>query len=123
MPIAGRIPDGKGPCGTPSVVWPTVTLTGRLTTKPKPGRPDRSGNRTAYARFAAHAEGEQAHDYIATFHRQTAQLALSLARGAQVTVEGYPHASGSEKRMDTLSVFRIIDGARGGRWLEVTCRD
>jgi len=97
----------------------TVTLTGRLKAKPRQGRPDRSGNPTAYARMSAHVEGEEGtHDYIATFHRHTAPIALSLANDAQITVEGYPHPSRSEGRLDTLSVFNIVNypgQARGAR--------
>jgi hypothetical protein len=77
----------------------TTTLTGKLKSKPKPGKLDRSRKPTAYADFAAHVEGEkQAHDYMATFHRHTRQIALALAREAQITVTGYPHPSTSEKR-------------------------
>lgn len=91
----------------------TVTLTGRLTAKPRQGKADRSGNPTAYARFAAHVEGEDhPHDYIATFHRHTARIALSLERDARITVEGYPHPSGSEKRLDTLSVVNVLNWPR-----------
>ncbi len=87
----------------------TITLTGRLKNKPKQGRADRSGNPTAYARFAAHIGDEEGpHDYIATFHRHTARIALGLPRDAQVTVEGYPHPSGSEKRLDTFSVINLV---------------
>ncbi len=88
----------------------TVTLTGRLKAQPRPGKSDRSGNPTAYARFVAHVEGEAGpHDYIATFHRHTARIALALARDAQITVQGYPHASGSDKRLDTLSVINVLN--------------
>ncbi len=88
----------------------TVTLTGRLKAKPREGRPDRSGNPTAYARFAAHVEGEEgAHDYIATFHRHTAEIALGLSIGVQITAQGYTHGSASERRLDTFSVFNILD--------------
>ncbi len=88
----------------------TVTLSGRLTTKPRQGRQDRSGNPTAYARFAAHdPERQGSHDYVATFHRHTVKIALDLPKDAQITVEGYPHQSGSEKRMDTFSVINIVN--------------
>jgi hypothetical protein len=50
----------------------TATLTGRLKSKPKPGRNDRSGKPTAYADFAAHVEGEKdVHYYKATKRRFT----------------------------------------------------
>lgn len=91
----------------------TVTLTGRLRTEPRQGRPDRSGNPTAYARFSAHREGEEGpHDYIATFHRHTVQIALGLRRDAQIAVEGYPHPSGSDRRQDTFSVINILNDGR-----------
>jgi hypothetical protein len=87
---------------------PTQTLTGRLKNQPRGGKPDRSGRPTAYARFAAHLENEdEAHDYIATFHRHTAKIALNLAKDAQITVEGYPHPSASEKRLETFSVINL----------------
>lgn len=89
----------------------TVILTGKLKAKPKEGKPDRRGRPTAYARLAAHEEGqEDPHLYLATFHRHTTKIALSLAKDAQLTVEGYPHLSGdpSGKRMDTLSVINIV---------------
>lgn len=86
----------------------TMTLSGKLLTKPKEGRKDRSNKPTSYARFAAHEEGEEsAHIFLATFHRHTARIALGLPRGAQVTVEGYPHPSDNPKRMDTFSVVNI----------------
>jgi hypothetical protein len=48
----------------------TVTLTGKLKSKPQPGKNDRSNKPTAYADFAAHVEGEKdAYYYVATFHR------------------------------------------------------
>ncbi len=88
----------------------TVVLTGRLKAKPKEGRADRSGNPTAYARFSAHVEGErEAHDYIATFHRHTAAVALGLPSSAKITVEGYPHPSSSSNRLDSFSVINILN--------------
>jgi hypothetical protein len=88
----------------------TVTLSGKLKSKPQPGKPDRSGKPTAYADFAAHVEGEKdAHYYIATFHRHTRGIALKLPKEAQVTVNGYPHLSNSARRKDTFSVVNILD--------------
>jgi hypothetical protein len=88
----------------------TATLTGKLKSKPKPGRNDRSGKPTAYADFAAHVEGEKdAHYYKATFHRQTRDIALKLPVEAQITVTGYPHPSNSARRKDTFSVMNIVD--------------
>jgi hypothetical protein len=88
----------------------TITLTGKLKSQPKPGKPDRSGKPTAYADFAAHVEGEEkAHDYVATFHRHTRGIALKLPKEAQITVNGYPHLSNSAKRKDTFSVVNLLD--------------
>src|SRR5947209_2472013 len=45
----------------------TVTLAGTLVTQPVQGKPDARGRGTAWARFAAHEEGqEDAHLYSAT---------------------------------------------------------
>jgi hypothetical protein len=88
----------------------TATLSGRLKSKPKPGRNDRSGKPTAYAAFAAHVDGEEkAHDYKATFHRHTRNIALKLPVEAQITVFGYPHPRESDKSTDTFSVVNIVD--------------
>lgn len=88
----------------------TVTLSGRLVNAPRSGRPDRSGNPTSYARFAAHVEGEeQAHDYVCTFHRHTAPIALQLRKDDQVLIEGYPHPSSGARRLDTFSVINLIN--------------
>ncbi len=87
-----------------------VTLSGRLKTKPREGKPDRRGNPTAWARFAAHVEGEDGpHVYSATFHRHTARIALTLGRNDPVTIEGYAHPSRdpSGTRLDTLSVINL----------------
>ncbi len=87
----------------------TVTLTGRLKTKPKQGKVDRSGHPTAYARFTAHVEGEEGpHNFFASFHRAAANVALNLNKEAQITVEGYPHLNEDQKRTDTFSIIRII---------------
>lgn len=89
---------------------PRVVLTGRLKTKLREGRPDRNGRPTAYGKFAAHVEGEdQAQMYIATFHRHTTKIALSLPRDVQITVDGYPHESNSPKRLPTFSVINLVD--------------
>ncbi len=88
----------------------TVTLSGRLVNAPRSGRPDRNGNPTSYARFAAHVEGEeQAHDYVCTFHRHTAPIALRLHKDDQVLIEGYPHPSSGARRLDTFSVINLIN--------------
>jgi hypothetical protein len=52
---------------------------------------------------------EQAHDYIATFHRHTRGIAAKLPKEAQITVTGYPHPSQSPKRKDTFSVVNIVE--------------
>jgi hypothetical protein len=88
----------------------TTTLSGKLKSQPKQGKPDRSGKPTAYADFTAHVEGEKdAHYYKATFHRHTRGIVLKLPIEAQITVTGYPHPSNSAKRMDTFSVMNIVD--------------
>jgi hypothetical protein len=88
----------------------TITLSGKLKSKPQAGKPDRSGKPTAYADFAAHVEGEKdAYYYVATFHRDTRQIALALPKEAQITVTGYPHPSNKATRKDTFSVVNIVD--------------
>jgi hypothetical protein len=88
----------------------TITLTGKLKSKPQGGKNDRSNKPTAYADFAAHVEGEKnAHDYVATFHRHTRGIALKLPTEAQITVTGYPHPSNKPRRKDTFSVINILD--------------
>jgi hypothetical protein len=88
----------------------TITLIGKLKSKPQVGKLDRSGKPTAYADFAAHVDGEdKAHDYVATFHRHTRGIALKLPVEAQITVTGYPHPSNSARRKDTFSVMNIVD--------------
>ncbi len=93
-----------------------MTLSGKLKAKPKEGKPDRSGKPTAYARFSAHVEGEkEPHDFLATFHRHTTKIALTLSKDSQITVDGYPHPGNSEKRLDTFSVINIIQYPDKGR--------
>ena len=87
----------------------TVTLTGRLKSRAKEGRPDKSGKPTAWAKLAAHEAGQEApHMYSTTFHRHTARIALALEQDNQVTVQGYVRPSRDPKRMDALSVFNIV---------------
>jgi len=98
--------------GAPREKEPTITVTGRLKTEPREGRPDSRGNPTAWARLTAHEEGrEDAHLYSATFHRHTAKIALGLEREAQITVQGYAHLSEDPgaKRLDTISVVNILN--------------
>lgn len=88
---------------------PTVTLSGKLKSKPRQGRADGRGNPTAWARLATHQEGHrEARFYLATFHRHTAEIALSLPVDAALTVQGYIHPSQQQGRMDTLSVVNIV---------------
>jgi hypothetical protein len=88
----------------------TVTLSGRLKSAPKEGRVDGSGFPTAWARFAAHQEGSnQAHMYLATFHRHAREIALGLKVDTSIIVEGYPHTSTEPGKSDTLSVIHIIN--------------
>lgn len=103
---ASAEPQPRPERGTP------VILSGRLKSRPRPGRPDAQRLPTAWARLAVHEENRaQAHVYSATFHRASALVALRLALNAPVTVEGYPHTSNDPegKRLDTLSVFRFIN--------------
>jgi len=88
----------------------TVTLAGKLLTQPVQGKPDGRGQPTAWARFGAHVEGEdEAHLYGATFHKHTTAIALGLAKGSPLTVEGYPHqAEPGSKRLDTFSVIKLV---------------
>lgn len=89
---------------------PTVTLTGRLKTQPKEGRPDAKGRPTTVARFAAHQEGEaEAHMYFATFHRHTARIALGLAKESLITVQGYPRSTDNPNHSDNLSVVNLLN--------------
>jgi hypothetical protein len=87
----------------------TVTLTGRLKSKPREGRPDGRGQPTTWSKLACHEDGrESAKMYSATFHRNTAATALGLATDDQVTVQGYVRESADPNRMDSLSVFNIL---------------
>ena len=125
--VAGELVDGESSASTPAEDRPEqpehgeqaahaelegrVTLAGRLKTKPREGKPDRRGNPTAWARFAAHVEGEDGpHLYSATFHRHTAAIALTLDKDAPLTVDGYAHPSRDPAgtRLDTLSVVNLV---------------
>jgi hypothetical protein len=86
----------------------TVTVSGKLKSKPQEGKPDSKGNPTAWSRMAVHEDGRKdAHLYIATFHRHTTAIALGLEQDATVTIEGYPHPSRQKGRMDTFSVIAL----------------
>jgi hypothetical protein len=102
----------EAPAASRSEREKTVSLTGRLKSQPKEGKADSRGNPTAWARLAVHEEGrEDAHLYLATFHRHTAPIALTLPREVQITVEGYPHPSSDPAgtRLDTLSVIKLVN--------------
>jgi len=115
--LCGAPPNAPHPeaCGSSPVQGgkekdSSLTLTGRLKSNPKEGRPDSAGRSTAWARFAAHEEDEDApHLYLATFHRHTRPLVLTLKTGDQLTVEGFVHRRSSTDRLDTLSIFAIHD--------------
>jgi hypothetical protein len=113
-------PPPVAPSATPASVETsaekarTVTLNGRLKSKPREGRPDAQGKPTAWARFAAHEEDrDTAHIYSTTFHKHTAPIALGLDTDAPLTIQGYPHLHQQDdpgsKRMDTLSVINLVD--------------
>ena len=89
----------------------TVTLTGVVKGALRPGRPDARGGATVWCRFAAHVEGEtESHMYSTTFHRHAAKLAEQHLRdGAQATVEAYERKSDDPSRMDSLSVFHLVN--------------
>ena len=88
----------------------TVILAGTLLTQPVQGKPDGRGQPTAWARFGAQVENEDAaHLYGATFHKHTTAIALGLAKGAALTVEGYRHqAEPGSTRLDTFSVINLV---------------
>jgi len=117
-PVAEEVPagpeqaDALAPEVTETERPRPVTLKGKLKSKPKEGRQDRTGKPTAWARFAAHEEDrDDAHLYSTTFHRHTADIALKLDKDAPLTVQGYPHEQDDpkSKRLDTLSVINLLD--------------
>jgi hypothetical protein len=94
----------------------TFTLTGRIkgagNNKPAvvDGRPDGKGNPTAWTRLAVHIDGEdQAKMLSTTFHRAATRIALGLALNDQITASGYIRPSQAEGRMDSFSVYHLID--------------
>ena len=107
-----EIPTSATPEPTPRrEPEPRSVLPGKLKTKPRAGKPDRRGNPTAWARFAAHIEGEdEAHLFSATFHRHTAKIALTLERNDPLTIEGYAHPSTDPAgtRLDSFSVINLV---------------
>ena len=44
-----------------------------------------------------------------TFHRHTANTALTLSTEAQITVQGYLRPSEDPQRMDSFSVFNLVN--------------
>ena len=89
---------------------PPVTLTGRLKTRPKPGRPDGRGNPTAWAMLAVHEEGSPTARMLSTtFHRHTAAIATRLPQDAVVTADGYLKKNPDPTKSDSYSVFRLIN--------------
>jgi hypothetical protein len=109
-PFDAEAETPASPASTAKEREKTATLTGRLKSKPQPGKNDRSGKPTAYADFAAHVEGEEeAHYYKATFHRRTRDIALKLPAEAQIIVFGYPHPQNSPRSTDTFSVVNLVD--------------
>lgn len=104
LPVPERAADTKEKPGT-------VVLTGKLKSEPRPGKPDRRGNPTAWAAFAAHDEAaDETHVYIASFHRHVTSIALAaLNAGDQITAEGYPHIYNDPNRKDTFSVINLLN--------------
>ncbi len=87
-----------------------VTLTGRLKTRPKPGKPDGRGNPTAWAMLAVHEEGSPTARMLSTtFHRHTAPIATSLPQDAVITADGYLKKNPDPTKSDSYSVFRLIN--------------
>lgn len=87
-----------------------VVRTGRLMSEVKRGRPDSRGNETAWTRFAAHEDDEDAaHLYLLSFHRGSVRTALTLSQGDRVTVEGYLKRSSDPDRLDAFSAFVLHD--------------
>ena len=88
----------------------TFTLTGRMKGAVKGGRPDSNGKPTSWGRFAAHRDGEdEAWMLSTTFHRAAAPIALGLRHDDQITAEGYIRPASDPTRMDSFSVFHLID--------------
>jgi len=87
-----------------------VVLTGHLRALAKEGRPDRNGKPTAWAPFLGKAgDEEQPEAYSATFYRGAAPIALSLAKGAHLTVRGFVRPSGDPAKNDWLSVVGVLN--------------
>ncbi len=88
----------------------TWTLTGRVKGNVREGRPDGAGKPTAWARVAAHnEEKDEAWMLSTTFHRASTRAALGLKPEDQITFEGYLRPSNDASKMDSFSVFHLID--------------
>jgi hypothetical protein len=90
---------------------PTTVLTGRLLSNPRQGTPDKQNRPTAWAKFAAHVDEEdEAHLFIASFQKQTTQVALDiLKKGSQMTARGYHHPSTIADRLDNFYIIHLIN--------------
>jgi hypothetical protein len=99
------------PAPTEGKEKPTAyTFTGKIKGQVREGRPDPSGKKTAWARFAVHEDGqEQARMLSADFRRHTANIALTLPADAQITASGYIRPSEDPSRMDSFYVFNLVD--------------
>jgi hypothetical protein len=88
---------------------PTVTVPGKLQTKPKEGRADRHHKPTAWAQLLAHLEGRDGATLLSTsFHGRTRDIALGLNQGDQITAQGYLHLRAVDAPDDRLSSFSVI---------------
>jgi hypothetical protein len=87
-----------------------VVLTGHLRAVPREGRPDRNGKPTAWAPFLGKTETEEKpRAYAATFYRSAAPIALSLGKGADLTVRGFVRPSNDPEKNDWLSVVGVLN--------------
>lgn len=88
---------------------PTLVLSGVLKSTPRPGRQDRSGKPTVWAKAAMHQDGtDSAALMLLTFHRHTTMIAASLVEGSAIVAEGYRHAPASTAKLPTFSVFNLL---------------
>ncbi len=89
-----------------------ITMTGKLKSMPREGRPDSANHPTAWGRFAAHEETPEgvsrAHLYLATFHGETRAIALRLGIGTQLEVKGFPRPAQQQGKLDGFSVVDIV---------------
>jgi hypothetical protein len=104
---AARQAEGREP-DSPEKKKKTIVVSGRIKSPVQAGKPDRNGKPTAWARMAVYEEGEDPHLYLASFHKHTTKLALRMFPEDPLTVEGYPHPSTQEGKLDTFSVINIV---------------